>query len=81
MTWACCNLADVYKKTQQYEKAAELYEEALAIRRTLAGKDPGRYNAELIWTCGSLAYVYRRLGRSEEANALKAEADSLRGGN
>jgi len=73
--WAgvCYHVGVLYRDLARPADAEKLLKEALSIRRTLAAKDPDRYEADVASSCNSLGILYRISDRMEEAEPIYRE--------
>jgi tetratricopeptide (TPR) repeat protein len=67
------NLGSVFRETQRFQKAEEVYDEALLIRRKLVEIDPDTHRPELVGTLRNLANVYAETQRFQEAEEAYGE--------
>ena len=68
------DLASIYVKLRNYDRAAPLYEKLYAIRQEVYGKEDDKTLNVMAW----LAYVYSEAGQIEKALPLQKEVYDLR---
>jgi tetratricopeptide (TPR) repeat protein len=64
----------VYKRTGRTNDAEKAYNEALAIYRDLAARDPGAYRPNVAITLHNLGLLYIDMHRQADARELLGEA-------
>ena len=72
------NLANLYSDTNRLEKAEQAYDEALELRRDLAGVNPNAYRPDVAMTLNNLANLYGNTNRLDLAEQAYEEDLELR---
>ena len=68
------NLGELYRITQRFNEAEQMYKAALEIRNRLAGTNPQAYEPDLAQSYNNLAILYNYAQRFNEAEQMNKDA-------
>ncbi len=71
------NLSQIYDLRREFDKSASILLQALAINRELAGKNPQRFNPDLVVVLNNLSIAYLAAEDYKNADLYAAEAEII----